>query len=320
MTHYLNSITGEIKSQAEIELEDGKRDWRKRKKMSIKVAQLMANYDPERAATIRYCGTRLEFAVTPDGERKLHQANFCRQRLCPMCQWRRSIKLRWQADQIYKAETDQGYKHLFLTLTVRNVKGDELPKETDELIEAAQRWKRTELYKKAFIGSYRALEITYNEEEDTYHPHLHYLMTVGGNYFEKSNPNYVTKDKLIKSWREAARLDYDPSVSIEAIRQKPGQSITSACAEVCKYPAKTAEINDWHVLENIDKALRKRRLIQWAGVTAETRKALELDDVEKGNLIHTANEELEGVTIEKIVYIWRYGFYIPYEYQNRVTD
>ena len=314
MNLYINHTTGEVKSQAEIELEDGRRDWKKRKRMTLNVAEMMSHYDPDRAALIRDCGTYLEFAITPDGERKLHRANFCRQRMCSMCQWRRSIKLRWQADQIYQREHDRGYKHVFVTLTVRNCKGDELTRTVDDLISAAQRWKRTELYKRAFVGSYRALEITYNAETDTYHPHLHYLMTVGEDYFRANNPDYITKDKLIAAWREAARLDYDPSVDIEAVRQRDGQTITSACAEICKYPAKSAQCPHWHVLKTIDYALRGRRLIQWGGITAKIRREMKMDDIESGNLIQTADDQNDGVSIEKVVYIWRYGFYMPMDY------
>lgn len=279
--------------------------------MAVKVAKLMRAYDSERALKIDSCGTFLTFAVTPDGKRNLHAANFCRERMCPMCQWRRSIKLGVQADKIYRELNDAGYKHVFVTLTLRNCRGDELGQTVDNLVESAQRWRRSTGYQGAFVGSYRALEITYNAKANTYHPHLHFLMTVPGDYFRPENPDYMTKERLIKDWRKAARLDYNPSVSIEAVTQKPGQSITSACAEMCKYPAKTAEINSSSVLETIDRALRGRRLIQWGGVAAEVRKRLQLDDIEHGNLVNTDEATAAGVPIEKVVYVWRYGVYIP---------
>lgn len=312
---YINSNTGELVCQEEIELHDGRRDWRKRKKMSIQVAKLMAAYDPERAAKIRGCGTYLEFIRTPEGKDSLRHANFCRERLCPMCQWRRSIKLRAQAEEIYKIEIERGYKHVFVTLTWRNCPGEQLVTQVSEMIQAAQRWKRTKLYKNAFRGSYRALEITYNEKRNDYHPHLHFLMTVDGNYFDRRNPDYVTTDKLIESWKDASRLDYNPSVAIEAIYTKEGQTMTGALAEISKYPAKTAEVRSSAVLQHIDYALRGRRLIQWGGITAKIRAELGQDDVESGNLIQITEAE-GGDALEKIVYVWRYGFYIPLDYKR----
>ena len=84
--------------------------------------------------------------------------------------------------------------------------------------------------------------------------------------------------------------------------------------ELCKYPAKTAEINCSDVLETIDYALRGRRIINWYGIVAEVRKKLDMDDVEQGNLINTdeaaATAEAAG-GMEKVVYVWRYGVYTP---------
>ena len=306
---YVNHNTGEVFCQEDIELIDGRRNWKERKKMSLHVSKLMKIYDPERAEKIRNCGTYLEFVRTPDNKNSLHHANFCRERMCPMCQWRRSIKLGVQADQIYKALSERGYQHVFVTLTVRNCTRDELNNTVDMLMDAASRLRKTKLYQGAFKGSYRALEITYNPKENTYHPHLHYLMTVDQDYF--TGEHYVSLDDLIAAWRAAARLDYDPSVSIEAVRQKPGQTITSACAEMCKYPVKSAEIKSATVLETIDKALRGRRLIQWGGVAAQVRKELDLDDIESGNLINMDENAVSETPLEKVVYIWRYGLYVP---------
>lgn len=314
MSLYVNCNTGEIVCQEEIELEDGKRDWKKRKRMSLQVANLMQSYDPERAAAIRGCGTYLEFIRTPDAVQKLHKANFCRQRLCPMCQWRRSIKLRAQADQIYKVLEERGFKHVFCTLTVRNCKAEDLQNTVKELYQAAARFKRTEPYKRAVRGAYRALEITYNADQDTYHPHFHLLLTVDGTYFYRQNQDYISHGELMAAWKRAARLDYDPRVDLRGIKVKEGQTMTAACAEICKYPTKSAEIHQAGVLQTIDYALRGRRLIEWSGVAADVRRELALDDIETGNLVQTTEGD-EEIAVEKVVYIWRYGLYIPFDHK-----
>lgn len=284
--------------------------------MAIKVAKLMSAYDKPRSDNIAGCGTYLQFVRTPDTKMSLKHANFCRERMCPMCQWRRSIKLGVQADKIYRALTDQGYKHVFVTLTVKNCDGEHLRDTVEHLVKSAQRWRRHKAIDAVVRGAYRALEITYNDQTDTYHPHIHALLTVEGNYFDKDNENYITHEMLMETWRTAADLDYDPSVSIEAVRQKENQTITSACAELCKYPAKTAEVNSSRVLQYIDEALRGRRLIQWSGVAQEVRRALDLDDVEHGNLINMDDQSVSDVPLEEVVYIWRYGFYVPLDMER----
>ncbi len=308
---FLNYNTGEVKSQEEIELEDGRRRWKERKKMSLLTSKMMKNYDYERALKIEECGTYLKFKQIPDGSLKLKHANFCRQRMCPMCQWRRSIKLGKQADDIYRVLDHEGYKHIFMTLTVRNCDDIYLSETVDKLLKGFYKLRRTYKWSMAVKGYYRALEITYNAENNTYHPHLHCLCTVDNDYF-KSNA-YFKHDEIMLMWRDVMELDYDPMVHVEKVRQKQGQKITSACAEVCKYPLKSAEIKDWHVLEYMDYALRGRRLFQWGGITQKTREDLELDDIEKGNLIVADGETMSEDEMKEYVYVWRYGMYVPFD-------
>ena len=49
--------------------------------------------DQRVAERLRTCATRLIYGIGEDGKRRLRAANFCRVRLCPICQWRRSLKL-----------------------------------------------------------------------------------------------------------------------------------------------------------------------------------------------------------------------------------
>ena len=56
-----------------------------------RVYELLSLY--RRADRVSQCGSYLDFGVLPDGTKKLVKANFCRDRLCPMCNWRRSLKL-----------------------------------------------------------------------------------------------------------------------------------------------------------------------------------------------------------------------------------
>ena len=72
-----------------------------------------------RSRRVLDCGSFLEFKVTEE-KAKLQHANFCRDRLCPMCNWRRSLKIFAQVSKVMDALQAEGYQFLFLTLTVRN--------------------------------------------------------------------------------------------------------------------------------------------------------------------------------------------------------
>ena len=55
----------------------------------IKKVEVLNN----RAEKVENCATWLTYGKTTKAEFKLFYANFCRDRLCPMCSWRRSLKI-----------------------------------------------------------------------------------------------------------------------------------------------------------------------------------------------------------------------------------
>ncbi|MTL76631.1 hypothetical protein GMA27_13545, partial [Turicibacter sanguinis] len=105
-------------------------DWRTDK---LKNLELTSSYnrlkDKKKAHKCCDCGTYLEFDFDPiTGVRKLRKANFCKLRLCPMCIKRRQKKIYGQMSQIMNV-LEKDYAFVFLTLTQKNVIGDELPEE-----------------------------------------------------------------------------------------------------------------------------------------------------------------------------------------------
>lgn len=298
--------------------------------MSISVGRLVYEYDERRGANIIGCGRHLDFAIKPDGSKKLHRADFCRERLCPMCQWRRALRLACQCNDIYACLTAKGYQHVFVTLTVKNVPATDLFMTTDKLFTDLRKLTKSADFNRTFLGGYRAFELTYNAEDDTYHPHFHLLLTCPKDYFSRSNSNYMTHDELVHQWRLICKLDYDPFVRIQAIKPKEGQSMTAAAVEVAKYPTKVADalnISDKdkrkHVMMIIDECLRGRQLIGFFGLPAKVRRELKFADIDNGDLIHTDDTAAEGADGEKmeiISYVWRSGYYIPSNYTEVLPD
>ncbi|WP_235044485.1 MULTISPECIES: protein rep [Fusobacterium] len=70
------------------------------------------------------------------------------------------------------------YEFLFLTLTVPNVAGDELVRELNKQYEAIQRLTKRKEFKAVSKGYVRKTEITYNQERNDFHPHIHMLIAV----------------------------------------------------------------------------------------------------------------------------------------------
>ena len=77
------------------------RDWDEKKKMNEKLSEILKvfhNKYPEllslnRLNQITDCASYLKYGITEEGRKKLTEANFCRFRFCPVCVWRKSLKM-----------------------------------------------------------------------------------------------------------------------------------------------------------------------------------------------------------------------------------
>lgn len=326
------------------------RPWKKHRseaELLVMYYEQLSLTDPENAARwlakaerVNRCACWTEFQRLPEGGLHLHDASFCRVRLCPMCQWRRSLKLGQQARAVIAAanaaKTSRdgcGYGWVMLTLTVRNVPGSDLGHTIDHLHTALNRMQHSQAWKDAVQGWMRATEITRNYVKNskwygTYHPHLHLLLCVNRRYFKSAA--YISKDGWQKLWQHYADTDYPPEVEVHAIRDKAtGQlaqdaksdgkaSIAGAIAETSKYIAKPAAYlapedaaGSLDAVQVLDMATEGRRLTAWGGVLKDTARDLKLDDVESGDLVHidmeASGDPAADAAAEYISYAWSVG-------------
>ena len=103
----------------------------KNPKFSDYIKPFVTNKNIER---IKDCGTFLEILGDFEMEnKKLHNANFCGNRFCPMCSWRLackdSLKMTILMEHLRKEENKE---FILLTLTAPNVKGYKLNDEIDK--------------------------------------------------------------------------------------------------------------------------------------------------------------------------------------------
>lgn len=314
---YENDNMNDAQSQL-VDCKNGKEnDWRGKKMRSSALSESYKRIgNIKKAALTRYCGSDLVFKVNPidiNGEKKLHSANFCKVRLCPMCAWRRSLKTFNQVsavmDEICK---DREYAFLFLTLTVKNVTALELSETLDKLFYGFNRLTKTKEYKKAVKGHFRALEVTHNTNKhsksfDTYHPHIHCILVVNKSYFKSAD--YINQKKWVEIWQRCMDLDYDPLVDVRKTNGK------SAVPEVSKYSVKDKDyIIDYDekltdsAVETLDIALHGRRLSAFGGVMREAQKKLKLSD-DDNDLINTDGNEELNPALEYVLarYHWNVG-------------
>ena len=268
--------------------------------------------DPKKAARLKECATFLQFAA--DGQQmKLHRANFCRVRLCPMCSWRRALKTGGQMAAIVdEMNRREPMAYVLATFTIRSVPGDQLSSALDLMMRGWQRMTQRVAFKSAVLGTYRGLEVTHNVNPDspsydTYHPHFHALFAVKPRYF--SGRYYMKQTEWQRLWQEACRLDYVPSVDVRRVKGGTGGAI----AEVAKYAVKPGSLlpDDWDLTVDgvrvLDGALAGRKLVAYGGLMADVHRQLHLDDPEDGDLIgEGAGLEVEDKQL--LSFAWYTGY------------
>lgn len=281
------------------------RNWSQHKIDNSYIAMAYEEIDPRKAERMRDCANWLAFHRKEDGTMKLHDARFCRVRLCPICQWRRSLKTFAQMSQVLDIASTDGYQFIFLTLTLRNCSSYDLSAELTHILLSFNRLMKYKDVQKAVKGYYRGCEVTHNISTDEYHPHLHVILAVKPTYF--NGQTYISHDKWVQLWQRALQVEYAPIVDI---RKCYGGH--KRVAEACKYTVKPDDIlnpDDWDMTVDtvrvLDKVLEKRRFVGLGGILKEIHKSLHLDDIEDGDLLHVETDQLaDQPTEDEIVYFW----------------
>ncbi|MEK5338179.1 protein rep [Bacillus sp. FSL M8-0166] len=313
-----------------------KRDWQGKKMRSSLMSshyeglekRIGAPYYGKKAEKISNCAECLTFKREKEtGRLKLYQAYFCKVRLCPMCAWRRSLKIAYH-NKLIVEEANRQYKPawIFLTLTVKNVEGDQLRQAITDMMQGYRKLFQYKKVKTGTLGFFRALEITKNHKENTYHPHFHVLIPVKRNYFGKS---YIKQAEWTSFWKKAMKLDYTPIVHVQRVKGKKGIDAEAiekevreaieeqkAILEISKYPVKDTDVirgnevteENLDTVYYLDDALSARRLIGYGGILKEIHKELNLTDAEDGDLVRIEedDDEVANETFE-VMARWHVG-------------
>ena len=275
--------------------------WAQHKAEAQLVALALWDRATPTAARMHACADTLFFQRREGGELRLRNAHFCRARLCPVCQWRRSLKCFGQVSLVVSsmqaqrsAAGLQPWRWLLITLTVRNCSGCDLSATLDLLQSGWGRMSRRRRWQRAVRGSFRAIEITFNRSSGTYHPHMHILCAVLPSYF--SSRDYIPQAELVEMWRAACGLDYAPSVDM---RRASGDA--RSIAEVAKYSTKAGDFigpSDWdttvRVVWTLHSHCAKRRFAAWGGIMRQLHHELGQDDSEDGDLVHLSGDAAES--------------------------
>ena len=289
--------------------------WRQRKLDSLYYGDLLEVLEyKKKSDRVLNCGQVLNFRRTENGL-KLYQTYFCGSRLCPLCQWRRSMKQSNELSRVLDVaiEKEPTASFLFLTLTIKNVQGmDGLKTGINDLNQGFNRLFKYKKVAKNLLGYFRATEITVNDLDGSYHPHTHVLLMVKPTYF-KNSANYIPQTQWTKLFRKALKIDYDPVVNIERVHRKSSEKGTTklrdAAKEAAKYQVKSSDYTtgerdrDLQVVDDLEHVLAGRRQVTFGGLLRQIFRQLKLDD-KADDLVHVGDDDDELSAGELVIARW----------------
>jgi plasmid rolling circle replication initiator protein Rep len=287
--------------------------WRLHRLITLRLAKAYKRIGSRKYRKVVDCGGLLEFKRFEDGSLRLKYATFCKTRLCPMCNWRRSMKTFAAVSRIMN-DIENNYGFVFLTLTSRNIEGRELSGHIDKMVSAYKKLIERKRFTAAVRGWVRCFEVTHNWQSREYHPHYHCILAVDKTYFKSEL--YIQQDEWCELWRSCMDLDYTPVVDIRAFTESE-KGKGKEVAEVAKYTIKSSNImanlnavNDYgedvkvmarrltdtvtdEIVMTLDSALKNRRLMGFGGIFKQKHKDLNIKDDD--DLIHTGTDITHNV-------------------------
>lgn len=222
------------------------RPWRSKKKKSVdlafsygRTAQKFDNKEKsgdfsspysadkliKKSKRVYYCSDTLGFAIDADGEHRLRETVFCRDRLCPLCVWRKSIVDVKEISAVFDEYENRypvgesGHMLIAVNLGLQNCKPEMLARDVDLILNGFRRLQQYRSLRDKFIGFFRHMEFTLNFGEkitpamwnkrtskdgkynyykerglqigdanpwhNTYNPHLHCIFVVPDNFYDE---------------------------------------------------------------------------------------------------------------------------------------
>ena len=250
---------------------------------------------------VESCSTFMMFYADVTLEkRKLMNANSCKNRFCPFCSYRKARKEGLKISILMKKlDLDQNYEFLFLTLTAPSVTGEELENEIKSYAAAFNRFVLFKEFQKINIGYIRKLEVTYNKEKNTYHPHYHLILCVNKSYFKSRD--YIKQKKWLEMWKIAKR---DMTITQVDVRKIELNKEDKSFLEISKYTAKDSDyLQSQDVFNVFYDSLKGKQVITYNNIFKELAK-----QYDNGELDYLKDID-ETKYVYRVIYKWYQNHY-----------
>lgn len=255
-----------------------------------------------------HCGNYVVMQETADRQRqRVELGYYCKQRLCPCCAWRRSVKDAQTIAAISAAAAADKMIMIMVTLTVPNVRGCDLAETIRHINQSFARLRKQKACAALLANTIRKIEVTYNRQMETYHPHLHILCYVPSTYWTRGN--YCSHDTLLDGWRQATGQAQITQVDVRRCRD---YGDTDAIRELAKYNAKASDYcSSQQVMDDLYIGLKNTQLISFGGKMREYKR-----DYDAGRLDEYIERDDVAYTL-RVVYEWIADDYAEIEVSER---
>lgn len=275
------------------------------------------------------CGKWIDFFADRElSKLKVYEANFCKNRFCPMCAWRKAHKDAMMISILMEyIEKEHDKAFIFVTLTAPNVKGEDLKDEITRYNKAFKKLVERDVISKINQGYIRKLEVTYDGEPkitkemyknkkayydwrflkigddnpnyDMYHPHFHCVFAVNPSYFKSRD--YIKQEKWLDLWCDVMKDQAITQVDVRRIKRGGTDAHTrdSAINEVAKYAAKDSDYGiNQVVFDAFYDSLKGRQVLTFNDLFSQANKKYKAKELEHYKTIDETNY------VFQILYRW----------------
>jgi plasmid rolling circle replication initiator protein Rep len=228
--------------------------WTDKKIKALEISEKMKAADMKgRAGRMADCGNEFEYQYCNDCKKwQISRATLCRDRLCPICKWRLSVKRYCLMLPVMQelTETHGDKKYSFITLTVQNCKVGDIRETVKKMANMWHKIIRRRTIRREIAGFARSFEITYNHKRKDFHPHFHIIAVWNG------SPCHA---EVIDAWLDLARkeglvADIKAQDGKEIMTAAVGteaaeQDITKAVLETYKYETKDKDLEEMNIMQ-----------------------------------------------------------------------
>lgn len=316
----LRGETAEIsvdRSTESAEIRGNVSKWERYKQLSGEISDRLIKLGyVGRGYRMKDCGSFIRYKICPDcGTFYVERTNLCRDRFCPICNWRLSLKRYVKMHEVFDT-IDRRYPravYTMITLTLKNCKKDYIDQALNRIGEAWHKITSSRKFQGLVAGYAKSIEITYNRQTHEFHPHIHSIIMWTG---------AEQNDYIIDRWLELIN-GYGDELAVHSAQEGHeiytvesgetfGDSKLGAILEVFKYAIKNNDLQDMPL--NEFKALLgsvlNRRLVSFGGIiknVARELNAADLEEIDGEDQEITVCKKCGSVDLDTMIYQWSFG-------------